>query len=355
MADPVYRKLQAQLDQYSMGFPVSKSGIEIKILEKLFSKEDAHIFLQLTPQLETPDAIAPRINMTLKEATSALARMASSGLLFSLKKNDTVRYGAIPFVHGLFEFQVNGMDKELAALVRQYMDEEFKHALQSSAANFLRVIPINQSVQADHKIAAYEDALEILKNMDPIVVTDCMCRKSSSMIDDACGKPLETCFMFGSMAKYYLDHDMGRQIDFQEAEKIMTMSHEQGLVTQPATSQNPSGMCNCCGDCCGPLTSLKSHDKPAELVFSNYFINIDDSLCTSCETCIERCQMDAIVLNDNDLAQVNLDRCIGCGLCVTTCPTQAICLEKKPEKEYTIPPKTTLEQMMNMAKDRGVI
>ncbi len=355
MTDPVFRKLQQQLDQYSLGFPVSKSGIEIKILEKLFSVEDARIFSQLTPMLETPEQIAPKINMDIEQTTSVLADMASRGLLFSLKKSDMVRYGAIPFVHGLFEFQVNHMDKELAALVRQYMDEEFNDAMRSSASNFLRVIPIQKSVQAEHKIAAYEDALEILKTMDPIVVTDCMCRKSSGMIDDACAKPLETCFMFGSMAKYYLDHDMGRQIDFQEAKKIMAMAHEQGLVTQPATSQNPSGMCNCCGDCCGPLTSLKSHTKPAELVFSNYSIKIDDTLCTGCETCIERCQMDAIQLNDDELANVNLDRCIGCGLCVTTCPTEAICLERKSDDEYTIPPQTTMEQMMNMAKDRGVI
>ncbi len=75
----------------------------------------------------------------------------------------------------------------------------------------------------------------------------------------------------------------------------------------------------------------------------------------SLTACVERCQMDAILLDDDELAQVNLDRCIGCGLCVTTCPTEAICLEKKPEKEYTIPLKTTMEQMMNMAKYRGVL
>ncbi|MBW6462950.1 MAG: hypothetical protein K0B84_02015 [Firmicutes bacterium] len=44
MADEIYRRLQQQLDSYSVGFPATESGVEIKILEYLFSKEDAELF-----------------------------------------------------------------------------------------------------------------------------------------------------------------------------------------------------------------------------------------------------------------------------------------------------------------------
>jgi hypothetical protein len=37
MSENVYRKLQKQLDQYSLGFPATESGIEIKILKSLFT------------------------------------------------------------------------------------------------------------------------------------------------------------------------------------------------------------------------------------------------------------------------------------------------------------------------------
>ncbi len=355
MSNPIFRTLQERLDQYSMGFPKTQSGIEIKILEKLFSIDDAKMFLQLSPMLETPDKVSSRVETSPEETSDILADMAQRGLLFSLKKGDTIRYGAIPFVHGLFEFQINKMDRELAAMVRQYMDEEFKDALSFSLSNFLRVIPVHKSLETRTQVAAYEDAIQILEKADPIVISDCSCRKSSRLIGNACEKPIEVCFMLGSMGQYYLDHDMGRKIDIKEAGEILTMAHDAGLITQPATSQNPSGMCNCCGDCCGPLTSLKGHPKPAELVFSNHYAQVDEALCTGCETCLERCQMDAIFLNDEVHAVVNRDRCIGCGLCVTTCPTEAIVLEQKNEQTYQVPPKTSLEQMMTMAQKRGVI
>jgi len=54
------------------------------------------------------------------------------------------------------------------------------------------------------------------------------------------------------------------------------------------------------------------------MVFSNYFARVVPDLCTGCETCLERCQMDAFLLDQKGLAVVNKDRCIGCGLCVTT-------------------------------------
>ena len=125
------------------------------------------------------------------------------------------------------------------------------------------------------------------------------------------------------------------------------------MVTQPATTQNPHGMCNCCGDCCGVLLSLRSFPKPAELVHSNHFAVVEADLCTGCETCIERCQMDAIALNADDVAEIDLDRCIGCGLCVTTCPTEAMLL--KPKEEHYTPPATTFDQMITMAKERGIV
>lgn len=355
MKTDMYRQLQQQLDQYSMGFPATESGIELKILKHLFSEADAMMFAALTPMLENAESLASRLNRSVADVATQLDDMAERGLLFRLKKGDESRYGTIPFVHGLYEFQVKDLKPDFAEMAKQYFEEAFDRAMQTGSDYFLRTIPVQQSIDVTHSIASYDDAMEILRSKPFIVVADCICRKTADLIDHDCGKPLEACFMFGSMGQYYVDRGMGRIISLEEALDILTKCREAGLVTQPATSQNPAGMCNCCGDCCGNLRALNKHPKPAEIVFSNYFAVVEIDACTGCETCLDRCQMNAIRMNDEGLAVVHEDRCIGCGLCVITCPTEALKLAPKSEEKIRTPPSSMAEQMMLMAQKRGLL
>jgi len=355
METDIYRQLQQQLDQYSMGFPATESGIELKILRYLFSQADALMFTALIPTLETAQAVASRLDRPEAEVATQLDDMAERGLLFRLKKETGSRYGAIPLIHGLYEFQIKDLKPDLAKMIKAYFEEAFDQAMLASADYFLRTIPVQESIDVTHGVASYDDAVEILKSKPLIVVTDCICRKTAALVDSDCGKPLETCFMFGSMGQYYLDRGIGRRITLDEATDILTKCREAGLVTQPATSQNPAGMCNCCGDCCSVLRAIKKYPRPAEMVFSNHFAVVDIAGCTGCETCLDRCQMDALSMNDEGLAVVDKDRCIGCGLCVTTCPTKALKLVLKSETEFRTPPETMVEQMMLMAEKRGVL
>jgi len=354
MADDIFRELQKRLDGYSLGFPATDSGIEIEILKKLFTEEDAEMFLSLTQKLETPEDVAGRLGRPTDEIAEQLSSMYKRGLLFRLKKGDTARYGTIPFVHGLFEFQVAYLDSHMADLVEKYTQEGFHNAVSTGARAFLRTVPVQRTIEVLHNVAAYEDASEILRKAGKIVVTDCICRKQKRLIDQGCDKPLEACFMFGSMGQYYVDRNMGREIGVDEAIRILTEAQEAGLVTQPATAVNPAGMCNCCGDCCGVLTSLKRHPKPAEMVFSNYFAEVNQDECSGCETCLERCQMEALKMNEYQLAEINLDRCIGCGLCAAACPEEAIQLIPKPEPLRRTPPENSAGQMKFMAETRNI-
>ena len=112
-------------------------------------------------------------------------------------------------------------------------------------------------------------------------------------------------------------------------------------------------MCNCCGDCCEILKSIKTHPKPAEKVYTNYYAAVDRDSCQACETCVGRCQMEAIKIRVDNIAEVDRDRCIGCGLCTTTCPAKAVTLQRKPESECRTPPASGQEYLMNLASSRG--
>ena len=355
MSENLFRRLQQQLNQYSMGFPEAASGIEIEILRSLFSETDAILFTHMTPFLETPDSVVQRLGRSVDDVSLELDDMAERGLLFRVKKGDQRKYAAIPFVHGIFEFQVGDMGRDLAEKVHRYFDEVFHEAMRQNGDLFLRTIPVNRSIDPDLRVASYDDAVEILKGLEKIVVTNCVCRVRAGRMEEDCGKPLEVCFLFGSMGQYYVDRGMGRQISMNEAVSILESCHDAGLVTQPASSQNPGGMCNCCGDCCGSLAALNKHPTPATLVFSNYVAALDSDDCEGCETCVERCQMDALTMDDSGVCDLVVERCIGCGLCVTTCPSEALTLQPKPPELQRVPPETTKAQMMAMAQKRGVL
>ncbi|WP_372682625.1 ATP-binding protein [Desulfosarcina sp.] len=202
-------------------------------------------------------------------------------------------------------------------------------------------------------VTPYEAAEEIINKQSKIVVSPCICRKEQKMVGKGCDKPEEVCLAFGAGAYYYEQNGLGRSIDKAEALNILKAGVDAGLVLQPGNQQKPLNICMCCGCCCGILKNMKTLDKPAQMVHTNYYAQVDEDLCTACEACVERCQMDAITVDE--AALVNLDRCIGCGLCVTDCPTEAITLGQKAEDNRYLPPKNVFETYMNIAQERGLM
>jgi ferredoxin len=340
---------------YSLGFPATETGIEITILKKLFNQKDAEMFLNMSPMLEEPGSVAQRLGSPVEEAAGQLEDMAKRGLLFRLRKGETVKYGAVPFIVGMYEFQVKRLDSELEDLMEQYFDQRLNQSIAGVDGLLLRTVPVEKSIVPEHHVAAFDDAVAIIKNKDIIAVGECICRKGRKIVGKGCDKPIEACFSFGSIARFYIENNMGRQVDVEEAVDILRKAQDSGLVTQTSTVQNPGGMCNCCGNCCGVLLAVKKFPKPAEIVFSNYQSSISGENCTGCEICLDRCQMEAITMNKEGIAQVNLDRCIGCGLCVSKCPSDAILVIPKPDANRRIPPVTSMDQMMQIANKRGVM
>jgi Fe-S-cluster-containing hydrogenase component 2 len=352
MPSQVYYDLREQLDQYSVGFPATESGVEMKILEKLFTEDEAGLYLDLSMMLETPEAVAQRNGRNPEEVSAMLERMVDRGLIFRIRKGESGKYGAVPFVVGSFEFQLKGMDREFAELYDQYFMEAFgKQGIGQGSP--LRTVPVNKSIDHSWPVAPYEDVKAIIKSKAKIAVADCVCRVQQGLLDKACDSPLEVCFQFGSHADFYVAKGMARYVGQEEALDIIDKCDEAGLVAQPFVAQEVGGLCNCCGDCCGILRSIKMHPKPSAMVYTNYFAEVNAEECSACETCVGRCQMEAIKLGSDDVAEVDRDRCIGCGLCVTTCPSEAVSLRPKPESERRVPPASGRDYLMGLASARG--
>jgi len=346
----IYRKLQQHLDKMPVGYPASDSGIEIKILKHLFTPEQAQIALNLSFMADPLKKIYRRVKksgISIEELEEKLDEMYFNGLINRgiVKEGDTKvkHYACAPWVIGMFEYQLNRLTPEFFEDAHNYIKNTFfKEEYNATGIPQLRVIPLEQTVDIEPSIPRYDDIKKIIDTIgEPIAVAECICRKGADLIGEPCKKTklLESCLMFRSAAETFIEKGLAREITKEEALRILTKAEEEGLVLQPSNSQRPMNICTCCGCCCGVLTSQKLQPELAQFFATNYYAEVDSDLCSGCGTCEQRCNVDAIHV-ENDISQVDRTRCIGCGVCVPTCPEEAISLKKKDEE--TIPPKNTV-------------
>ncbi len=350
MSQDVYTRLREFLDKLPSGYPATDSGVEIKILKKLFTPGDAEFVMKLKAEPETAADVAKRLGMSESKAADKVEDLAQRGLIFRVHEAGKVKYQAFQFIVGIYEFQAKTLDREFAELFEEYMPY-IGMSFMPIQTKQLRVAPVDSAINSMPTVATYNRIRELVKRQELIVETQCICRKEQALLGHPCDRPKDLCFSFGKFAQYVLDNGAGRRVSTDEAMKLLDLAEESALVLQPSNTQELSFICCCCGCCDGSLRRLKLLENPADYFQSYYRAVIDRDECTACGTCLDRCQIDAIEEKD-DVMEVNHARCIGCGLCVSTCPAEAIKLEEKPGMEA--PPANMDEVLKRISKERGL-
>ena len=346
----VYRKLARHLDTLPGGFPPSESGVELRILRRLFSQDEAGLALHVSLLPETARVIAHRARIKPEDAMRRLAEMARKGLIYELpSEKGVLQYVAAQFVIGIWELQVNNLDAEFIRDFNEYLPTLSREILKFPQ---LHTIPVNRSLDARMTVMPYENAEELVKRAKKIMVAPCICRRERHIAGEGCKAPEEACLLFDMAADLYERNGLGRLIGRDEALAILAQAEEAALVLQPGNSQAPVNICCCCGCCCGVLRSVKSCPNPAALVASTFIATFNPDECSICGDCVDRCQMGALTLETSAIA-FNPDRCIGCGLCVSTCPTGSLTLARRPDPEQPKVPKTGIEAAIQLGKARG--
>ncbi len=334
-----YEKLADELDRIPNGFPRTKSGVELKLLAKLFSPEDAALASTLGLAPKSLEEIARENGMEEAETKATLISMVKRGLI-DLKREEGrgFMFHLIPFVVGFYERQNAKIDKEFAELFEQYYHEAF-HRTMLAQPSVHRIIPLEITIPVDIDVMPYEKASTYLDQAQSWGVLDCICRVQKRLIGQGCSHTVRNCLVFSPKPGAFQKSAEIESLTREEALEILAEADREGLVHSTNNAQNEVYyICNCCTCSCGVLRGLVEYGSENSIARSDFYAVVDPDRCTGCEVCLERCTFHAMSLVDG-FCEVDHASCYGCGLCISVCESGALRLVHKSPEELAPPPE----------------
>ena len=319
--------------QLAEGIGAGESPLMPRIFEALVNDDEAKVLLAAAPPA-TAGELADKTSLSPDTIATMMDSLFHRGLIFKSKKGEEMKYyrvKSVPQMHDSTSL-TPGISQGVLDLWKEYMKTEWPEyggkIMEMLPGSIMRVIPVNESVEPESQILAYDDVIKIIEDAKVLSVTNCSCR----VIDGACGKPLEVCMQVDRAAEYNIERGTGRPLSKKEAIDILKMCEEEGLV-HVADNRQVVGhvICNCCRDCCLNWSVMSGPKK--WVAPSRFTAVVDADLCTGCEACVDRCFFDAITIDD-DLAVVDEETCLGCGVCTVTCPTEAMRLVEARDADF---------------------
>jgi ferredoxin len=355
MTDQIYRDLAGALDSLPGGYPRTKSGVEITILQKLFEPKEAGLATHLSAGLKTVEAIAERAGLEAKVAKSMLKAMYKKGLIEAgfdkSEAKPTWKFGLMPFVVGFYEEQFETLDHDLAHLIEHYWVEGGLAGIMKYSPALHRVIPAHGAVKREY-ILPYDEIVPLIEGSESFGLRECICRKQQEVLASRkCDFPLEMCINFTTEKRRPGPHSITREqtLDVLRRAEVMGLVHTVANLVEGIYY-----VCNCCGCCCTVLRGITEFGIESSVAKANYLAVVDAEMCSGCGVCIDRCQVNAVTLI-NGVAVVDENSCIGCGLCSTTCESDAMHLEKKPDAGIVTPPADRREWGEQRLRNRGML
>lgn len=309
------------------------------MLAKLFTPEDAALASSLNMEGKSLREIADENGMDEPGAKSMLISMVKRGLI-DLRREEGrgFVFHLIPFVVGFYERQNAKIDQEFAQLFEQYYHEAFHHTM-LARPSVHRIIPVEKAIPVDIDVMPYEKASTYLDQAKSWGVLDCICRVQKRLIGQGCKHTVKNCLVFSPKAGAFNKSEEIEALDREEALEILAEADREGLVHSVNNAQSEVFyICNCCTCSCGVLRGMVDYGSENSIASSDFYAVVDESLCTGCESCLDRCAFSAMVMVDG-ICRVDPSTCYGCGLCIASCETEALCLVQKGPEALNPPPE----------------
>jgi ferredoxin len=352
-SDDPYEELARVLNKIPNAFPAVDDGTHIKILKWIFTPEEAELASKLKITGETLEEISIRLNVDKNELKELLGTMASKGQIFQFYSEEGKKYGLIEWIVGIYEEQLFRMDEEFAQLIEDYFEKAKHGELMTTKPAVHRVIPVNKVIKTEIEVHTFEEVERFIEEAKSWGVRDCICKKQKRLIGDECSYSETVCLIFAPFENFFENDKNTKPITKEESYRILREAENTGLVHTTRNIQNATMyICNCCTCCCAILRGLTEFEHPHAFAKANYMMSVNKDLCIGCETCLERCQFEALEIVDG-ICHVK-SRCIGCGVCAIVCPEDALKLERRKIEQYEKHPDTFQEWNKQKAKARNI-
>lgn len=347
-----YKQLAERLDALPNGFPAATDGSELRLLEKIFTPDEAGLAARLSAHFESAEEVAARIGYEAGGLGQQLKTLSKRGLIEAGRCEAGLGFRLLPFVVGIYEMQVGNLDAELARLFETYFAQAFGNTLKVQP-QVHRVIPIGESVRNSMEVHPFESASDLVNTAQSWGVLDCICRKQKALIGEGCEHPIDVCMVLEQRPVAFDRSSVIHALTRDEALATLRRAAEAGLVH--SVSNNQHGLhyiCNCCTCSCGILRGMAELGI-ANVIARSAFVNqVDEILCSACGLCVETCQFDALRMDNT--VRVDSIRCVGCGVCVLNCPNEALGLARRPEDEILFVPETLEDWGAKRSAARGL-
>jgi Pyruvate/2-oxoacid:ferredoxin oxidoreductase delta subunit len=312
------------------------------ILKKLITPEEGQMLLELPLSVSE---FADKYQLDAAEAERKLEEFADKGVCLPLEKKGVLRYFCVSNViqvhdatiHGALNKNYSPIPFDIIEMWRRFRETEWFEMLKMMehmpSANRGRCIPSWSTVKDTPELTDVENLKTILKNAPAIAVVDCPCRWLQVQ-EGTCDKPTFTCLSLtkGSV-KYILDRKIGKALTLEEGYELLDECEKAGLIpTAGGGGGQPKQLCMCTVSECIILRAqvMYGYDLWNR---SRFDATVDADTCEGCETCVDRCLLSAIHM-ENNIAAVDPAKCFGCGVCAVTCPADAINMALKRPVSY---------------------
>ncbi len=312
-----------------------------KIFSIIFDTPEKQQIATLLPA--TSDRLVLETGMSLEAVEKNLAELRAFGAI--LRDHKTSRKVIFDLYPGIIELRdavllTPGIDLEMVEmwdhLIRKELPKTLPAWIKRKIPPVMRTIPVERTVDARSTVLDMESARSIVENAKQVVVIPCVCRSSRHSLNKSpdCPAPEDAhiCMLINRFGQESLERGIGKQITGAEAVEKLKAAEEAGLVHMTRNNvKDDLALCNCCSCCCTGLF-LVNQIKYDAFAPSRFQVSLDAEACVGCGTCVDRCQFEAIEVDD--IAQIDLDSCFGCGNCVLTCPSDALVLEEVRPREF---------------------